>query len=407
MKRAREDEEEGEMKGHPLSIYDRRKPDFASLGRLFPSLASFLEKGSIDFADPTALAELTKALLFVDFDLKVSLPPDRLCPTVTSRLNYILYLSDLLQRDPRLRIDERSRYVRESFGGDSDVLGLDIGCGASAIYSLLGHRLLGWRFVCSELDPVSLSAARLNAEQNGFGSDVIRFVQAPDSSAAMRCCFDEGAELPMFTMCNPPFFEEVAEAAQGPRNTVISDSEAATNGGEVEFVGRLIEDSVYYGTKIALYSSLLGKKACDPFCLLFANSDLSKKKSSLKPLRALLRQHKCPVVHVTRLEQGRTHRWVLAWSFRAPLFPRLVSRPPGDLFDSVAAWLTSARLQLLRSERATLVLQAELPDAFVFSFQLARDHKGRTVASTVLDRGDRDMFKEFELMLVENVKWEC
>lgn len=261
-----------------------------------------------------------------------------------------------------------------------------MGCGASAIYSLLGCRLFGWRFVCSELDPVSLDAAKANALANGMGEPTIRFVQAPDSTAALRCCFGSADdELPMFTMCNPPFFEDVEEAAQGHRNTVISDSEAATDGGEVEFVGRIIEDSVYFGDKISLYSSLLGKK------------------SSLKPLQALLVKHKCPIVHSMRLEQGKTHRWVLAWSFRTPPFPRTVTRPAGQVFDELKAFLTTSGLVLRSCQRMTLALSAELPGAFVFSFRMSKDHKGRIVASTNLEEGDRDVFEEFERMIAEKL----
>lgn len=240
--------------------------------------------------------------------------------------------------------------------------------------------------MCSELDPSSLAVAKANALANGMGESTIRFVQAPDSNAAFRCCFSSDQdELPMFTMCNPPFFEDVEEASQGHRNTVISDSEAATSGGEVEFVGRLIADSLFFGDKIALYSSLLGKKA------------------SLKPLQALLMKHKCPIVHTTRLEQGKTHRWVLAWSFRTPPFPRVTTRPPGVVFDELKTFLTNSGLQLKSCNRTTLTLTAELHGAFVFSFQFARDHKGRIVASTSLVEGDKDLLEEFERLMASNV----
>ena len=286
-----------------------------------------------------------------------------------------------------LRLKHRSQDILPTLTKQKQVLGLDIGCGASAIYSLLGCRLFGWRFVCSELDPVSLASAKANADLNGMG-DSIRFVQAPDSSAAIKCCFDgDKYELPMFTMCNPPFFEDVEEAAQGPRNTVISASEAATSGGEVEFVARIIEDSVLYRDKIALYSSLVGKK------------------SSLKPLRALLAKHNCPVVHSTRLEQGKTHRWVLAWSFRTPLFPRVISEPPGNLFDNVKQFLTASRCVLRSCDRAALSISAELVGAFAFSFQIMKDHLGRIVACMSRIEGDKDMFEEFEMMIVEKIKF--
>jgi 23S rRNA A1618 N6-methylase RlmF len=404
MKRQRDSGTSDEPEGHPLSIYSHARPDFAALAEAFPSLASFLSSRGLDFSNPRALIELTRALLFVDFDLSVEFPVDRLCPTVTSRLNYVLYISDLLQRTPRLRI-EGNRYVRESFGGDTGVLGLDIGCGASAIYSLLAARLFGWRFVCSELDAVSLSSARRNAARNGLDDVIIRFVQVSDVTAAVRACFNDTDELPMFTMCNPPFFEDFEEeAAQGPNNTVITESEAVTVGGEVDFVRRIIEDSLYYRDKIALYSSLLGKK------------------SSLKRLKAMLVANSVPVVHITRLVQGkglsleiqkkliysfpgRTHRWVLAWSFRTPSFPCFIARPSSQVFDEVAAFLRKSNLELQKCERTTLTLTSSLAGAFVFEFRIAVDHKSRSVASSKLLEGDKDMFGELERLLKEQVSF--
>lgn len=54
------------------------------------------DKVMIDFKDEKALAKLTQCLLRKDFDLEVNLPPSRLIPTVSSRLNYILFLEDVL-----------------------------------------------------------------------------------------------------------------------------------------------------------------------------------------------------------------------------------------------------------------------------------------------------------------------
>lgn len=53
-------------------------------------------KVMMDFKDKEALSMLTKILLKKDFNLDVDLPPDRLVPTVPLRLNYILWIEDLL-----------------------------------------------------------------------------------------------------------------------------------------------------------------------------------------------------------------------------------------------------------------------------------------------------------------------
>ncbi len=372
--------------GHPLSIYSHAKPDFAALAVVHPPLAAFLPV--VDFGDPAALAELTQALLLRDFDLRVELPRDRLCPTVTSRLNYVLYLHDLLRgAAPSRLVIADGRYERSSFGGQSEVLGFDIGCGASCVYALLGRRLFGWRFVCSELDPVSLEAARENLERNGMGEGV-RLVQAPSEQSCLRDCLAEGEELPSFVMCNPPFFEHASEAAQHPRrNAVLTASESATEGGEVAFVTRLIDESQHYGRRIALYSSLCGKK------------------SSLRALRQVLLARGVPVMHSTRLAQGRTHRWVLAWSFCAPPFPATLphSLAPRAAFDRVVSFLASLNMQPSPCDRSSLFLAASLTNAFSFEFQIRSSSPDTHVATVLQTEGDREVFAEFQKMLAEQL----
>lgn len=50
----------------------------------------------IDFKDVNSLRVLTKCLLHSDFDLTVDIPENKLVPTVPLRLNYLLWIEDLL-----------------------------------------------------------------------------------------------------------------------------------------------------------------------------------------------------------------------------------------------------------------------------------------------------------------------
>lgn len=80
---------------------------------------------------------VTQALLHRDFGgLEWSCPPDHLCPPVPNRLNYILWLEDLLASWLPLTAaaadgDPAWRTYRPS--------AIDVGTGASAIYCVLGE----------------------------------------------------------------------------------------------------------------------------------------------------------------------------------------------------------------------------------------------------------------------------
>ena len=65
----------------------------------------------LDFKNPDALRALTCTLLKKDFNLDVEIPVNRLIPTVPLRLNYILWLEDLLS----------------AIGENAEISGLDIG----------------------------------------------------------------------------------------------------------------------------------------------------------------------------------------------------------------------------------------------------------------------------------------
>lgn len=50
-----------------------------------------------DFKNPEALKALTTTLLQKDFGLQVEIPSNRLVPTLPLRLNYLLWMEDLIR----------------------------------------------------------------------------------------------------------------------------------------------------------------------------------------------------------------------------------------------------------------------------------------------------------------------
>jgi len=51
---------------------------------------------TFDFKNPEALKALTTTLLQKDFGLQVEIPSNRLVPTLPLRLNYLLWMEDLI-----------------------------------------------------------------------------------------------------------------------------------------------------------------------------------------------------------------------------------------------------------------------------------------------------------------------
>jgi hypothetical protein len=96
---------------------------------------SSLKGHDLDFNDPASVMQLTKSLLKADFGLQIHLPDDRLCPPVTNRHNYIVWLKGLLDST--------------SYDSQPQRVGLDIGTGASCIYPLLGCAQRPWSFVAT------------------------------------------------------------------------------------------------------------------------------------------------------------------------------------------------------------------------------------------------------------------
>ena len=246
----------------------------------FPTKSN--KRKRIDFKDPAALKCLTKTLLLHDFNIRWDMPLNHLCPALTVRLNYLHWIEDLLNL---------ANITKEN------VRGLDIGTGASVIYPLLGCRLHNtWSFVATEVDQESIQYAQKNIEQNNM-KDRIKLVHVADPSVT-QILQPIQHDMFSFTMCNPPFFETnkvlPSDTATGKSATV---SETVTSGGEVTFVLRMIEESCMNPTQSTWFTSMLGMK------------------SSLKPIQAKLYDVGAKSIETTRLVQGKTSRWTIAWSF--------------------------------------------------------------------------------------------
>ncbi|GMR44496.1 hypothetical protein PMAYCL1PPCAC_14691 [Pristionchus mayeri] len=334
-----------------------RPPDFARLCAVHAELRPHCKliangKVHLDFTDDAAVRALTRALLKEDFALDVELPSGSLCPRVPQRLNYLLWIEDAILAS----------------GRNADAIrGIDIGTGASCIYALLGARRFGWSFVATEAESSSAEAARRNVERNGL-VERVEVVKTDGDGPLIEGVVTSSSTGFSFCMCNPPFFDGDGDTAErfvgrgerewenggvqtggkrsAPRSgTIASENELATEGGEVAFIGRLIEESARLREKVKLYTTMLGKKSS----VARLAARLAKKAEEEKSLRFTTGE----------LRQGRTQRWLLAWTYaedvKLPMRPASLElvvkeRTRDQAMPWIREQLSALRVDILREE---------------------------------------------------------
>ena len=257
---------------------------------------------SIDYSNEEALEELTRSLLAQFYKIQSwRLPAGYLCPPVPQRADYVHTLADLLNSS-----------LADGEATGPSVRGLDIGTGASCIYSLIGLREYGWSFIASDVDEVALKNAEAILQANKLTRQV-SLRRQEDPSRILPGVLLRGESI-AFTICNPPFHETLDHAQKAAtakwrrlskgrqvsdlKNYQGQEVELCCEGGEVGFVLRLVEESSRPRFRLAClwYSSLLSRQ------------------SSMKPIHQRLGELGAKR---RRFEicQGRNVKWVIAWSF--------------------------------------------------------------------------------------------
>ena len=313
--------------------------------------------GRYRFEAAGALEALTAALLARDWACAGwACAAGRLCPPLPGRLNYVLWAEDLVARTSLAAVAAGGPAAAAARGAARDAACVDVGTGASAVLALLAARVAGWACVATELDAASVSAAAANVARAGLaGRVVVRPVAtaaepllAAAVAAAERLLNGDGGTarrlLPhavVVTLCNPPFFASWEEAQESMARARGGDAEhrdeadvgaddgdgdgiigvdssvalaachgaaheMACAGGEVAFVGRLIEESVGLAQRVLWFTSMLGKL------------------SSVAAVAAHATRAGARAVRTTVLVQGRTRRWAVAWSFAAEAADALI-----------------------------------------------------------------------------------
>lgn len=297
--------------GHTSNLHIRNKHrnryDFKILLEHCPELQPFIHRNdygdeSIDFFNPTAVKMLNKALLQSYYGVKKwDIPKGFLCPPIPGRADYIHYIADLLAIGNKGKIPK---------GGK--IKCLDIGVGASCIYPLIGQKEYGWSFVASDINVHSLENAQSILEKNPSFRQKIELRLQKDSKFIFQGIIEKGEQFQV-SICNPPFHASEAAAQKGNirklsklRQQKITETrlnfggksnELWCEGGEVQFITNMIEQS----------------QAVKHQCLWF--SSLVSKESTLKRIYKKFKQSGIRNYRTIPMGQGNKKSRIIAWSF--------------------------------------------------------------------------------------------
>lgn len=302
---------------HPRNIHKHGYP-IEALCRVYPGLSSFVINAksgnkSVDFSNPKAVKALNAALLTHYYRVNHwDIPDGYLCPPVPGRADYIHGIADLLAR---------------SNGGDipigSDVIGLDIGTGANAIYPIIGTHSYQWRFVGSDIDPTSIRSAQniIRTNERLANTFEVRLQKKRDYIFEHII---QPNEHYTFTMCNPPFHKSAEEAQAGSQRKVKNlgvnkarrgsrsakpiaqqsklnfagrANELWCDGGELAFIQKMVKESVSFKHNVNWFTCLVSKSA------------------HLRPIQTSINYYGASQCQTIDMGQGQKQSRFVAWTF--------------------------------------------------------------------------------------------
>ena len=257
---------------HPRNKH-RSNYDFTALIKSFPDLRPYVALNkfgneSVDFSNPAAVKTLNSALLAHFYNIKHwDIPEGYLCPPIPGRADYVHYLADLLQLEGGVM---KGKAIKV----------LDIGTGANCVYPIIGHQEYGWTFVGTDIDPVAVKAAKAIVASNPDLSPHVEIRHQPNKYHILQGIIKPGDSFHI-SVCNPPFHASAEEANAGTKRklhnlgkhrgketTLNFGGQAAelwTEGGELSFIRKMIEESKAVSSQCKWFSSLVSKSANLPF----------------------------------------------------------------------------------------------------------------------------------------------
>ncbi|XP_075220822.1 uncharacterized protein LOC142324081 [Lycorma delicatula] len=244
---------------HPLNIY-KVGPDVKALATKFPELNKYLlqkrdGKATIDFKDRESLCGLAKVLLKKDFQLNIDLPSNKIFPFIQQRMNYLLWVEDILRTLP-------PKYK------PTNVHCIDIGLGASCMYALITARKNKWNILTTESNSIVFDYATRNIKSNNL-DDLVK-VKKVTKNTHLSGVLDDGVIYDFF-MWSPMFFNhkdalvllgKVGQALQPKKNLQGTEfSEMLESGWEAVIVNKLMHESVHLKDRVKIFTAMMSRRS--------------------------------------------------------------------------------------------------------------------------------------------------
>lgn len=301
--------------------------DFVALAKALPELSDHIinnpmGESSIDFSDPIAVKLLNKSLLAHHYGVKHwDIPEGYLCPPIPGRADYIHRVADLIN-------DE----TQGAEFNHKTVTALDIGMGANCIYPIIGVSEYGWRFVASDVDPLSIKMASFIASNNPHLKGRIQCRLQSRSDAIFKGVIKKKERYDI-TVCNPPFHKSLDDAQQGSQRKVDNlnankakrggqvtqrskgamqatsiqkapilnfggqNNELWCPGGEAAFIAQMVDESRDYAHQVLWFTTLISKS------------------ENVSPTRSLIEKAGARSIKVVEMSQGQKISRFIAWTF--------------------------------------------------------------------------------------------
>ena len=191
---------------------------------------------------------------------------------------------------------------------------MDIGVGANCVYPIIGNHEYSWSFVGSDIDGIAIDSAKKIVELNSVLKNIE--LRKQNSPSTIFKGIIKPDELFDITICNPPFHSSLAEAQEGTirkvknlssgkiKKSVLNfggqNAELWCEGGEKQFVSKMINESAQLANSCFWFSSLISKSA------------------NLPSIYFELEKVNAAKVKTIEMKQGNKISRIVAWTFLSP-----------------------------------------------------------------------------------------